>query len=115
MSTRHATGHVRLVHRDGGDRWYAKWRGPDGRQVQRKLGPAWTGRGRPPAGYYTRRGAEAELRRILTDLERGTLANVEKTGATFTDAALEWLRYVEHDRSAGLPPSPTTAASSRTP
>jgi len=96
--TRHATGHVQLVHRAKGNQFYAKWRTPDGRQLQRKLGPAWAERGRPPAGYYTRRTAEAELRRILTDLERGTRANAGKTGATFTDAALEWLRYVEHDR-----------------
>ena len=41
--------------------WYAKYRLPDGSQVQRKVGPAWTERGRPPAGYVTKRprfGAE---------------------------------------------------------
>ena len=32
---------------------------PNGRQVQKKLGPAWTQRGRPPAGYFTKRLAEA--------------------------------------------------------
>ena len=35
---------------DRGPCWYAKYRLPDGRQVQKKLGPAWTERGRPPAG-----------------------------------------------------------------
>ncbi len=31
-------------------------------QVQKKLGPAWTERGRPPAGYFTKRTAEEWLR-----------------------------------------------------
>jgi hypothetical protein len=35
-----------------------KYRLPDGRQVQKKLGPAWIERGRPPAGYFTKRLAE---------------------------------------------------------
>jgi hypothetical protein len=38
-----------------GRRGYAKYRLPDGRQVQRKFGPAWTERGRPPAGWFTKR------------------------------------------------------------
>jgi integrase len=96
---RHATGHVKLVERKrGGPIYYVKYRLPDGRQVQKKLGPAWTERGRPPEGHYTRRMAEAELRRLLTDAERGTLAAARKTGATFAAVAAEWLRYIEHDR-----------------
>lgn len=92
-----ATGHVRLVHRDRGDQFYLKYRLPDGLGVQKLLGPAWSGRGRPPAGYHTRRMAEEALQTILADARRGTLDRV-KTGATFADAAAEWLRYVEHDR-----------------
>jgi hypothetical protein len=30
------------VERKRGPQWYAKYRLPDGRQVQRHLGPAWT-------------------------------------------------------------------------
>jgi hypothetical protein len=52
------SGHVYRAERKRGPVWYAKYRLPDGRQVQRKLGPAWTQRGRPPAGYYTKRQAE---------------------------------------------------------
>ena len=37
----------------------------DGRQVQTRIGPAWTGRGRPPAGYFTRRTAEDWLDAVL--------------------------------------------------
>ena len=78
--------------------WYAKYRLPDGRQVQKKLGPAWTGRGRPATGYFTKRLAEDWLREVLHEARCGTLAGQVRTGATFADAAAEWLRYVEVDR-----------------
>jgi len=39
------TGHVFRVERARGPAWYMKYRLPDGRQVQKKLGPAWTERG----------------------------------------------------------------------
>jgi integrase len=97
-SVRPPTGHVFRVDRVRGPAWYAKYRLPDGRQVQRKLGPAWTGRGRPAAGYFTKRLAEDWLRDTLDAARRGTLPGVVRTGATFADAAAEWLRYVEHDR-----------------
>ena len=79
--------------------WYAKYRLPDGRQVQKKIGPAWTDRGRPPAGYFTKRTAEAWLRDVLDQARRGTLPGLIRTGATFADAAAEYLRYAEHDRA----------------
>lgn len=76
-----------------------KYRLPDGQQVQKLLGPAWMERGRPPDGHYTRKTAEAELRRLLTDAERGTLAGASRaSGRTFGDACAEWLRYVEHEK-----------------
>ena len=43
------SGHVFRVERRRGSVWYAKYRLPDGRQVQKKIGPAWTRRGRPGA------------------------------------------------------------------
>jgi hypothetical protein len=92
------TGHVFRVERARGPVWYAKYRLPDGRQVQKKLGPAWTERGRPTAGYFTKRLAEAWLRTTLEQARRGVLPGMVRTGATFADAAAEWLRYVEHDR-----------------
>jgi integrase len=93
------TGHVFLIQRARGPVWYAKYRLPDGRQVQKKLGPAWTERGRPPNGYFTKRLAEDWLRSTLDEARRGTLPGMVRTGATFADAAAEWLRYVEHDRA----------------
>ena len=92
------TGHVFRVERKRGPVWYAKYRLPDGRQIQKKLGPAWTARGRPPSGYLTKRTAEAWLRHTLDAARRGELPGLVKTGARFADAAMEWLRYVEHDR-----------------
>ena len=92
------TGHV--FRREGarGAVFYAKYRLPDGRQAQKKIGPAWSGRGRPPAGYFTKRTAEAWLRDVLDEARRGTLPGQVRTGATVADAAAEWLRFVEHDR-----------------
>jgi hypothetical protein len=92
------TGHVFRVERTRGPVWYAKYRLPDGRQVQKKIGPAWTDRGRPPAGYFTKRSADAWLRDVLEQARHGTLPGMVRTGATFSDAAAEYLRYVEHDR-----------------
>jgi integrase len=93
------SGHVFRVERKRGPAWYAKYRLPDGRQVQRKIGPAWPQRGRPPAGYYTKRMAEDWLRDVFEQARRGTLPGMVRTGATFADAAAEFLRYVEHDRA----------------
>ena len=92
------TGHVYRVERARGPAWYAKYRLPDGRQVQKKLGPAWTERGRPPAGYFTKRLAEAWLREVLDEARRGVLPGMHRTGVTFADAAAEYLRYIEDDR-----------------
>jgi integrase len=92
------TGHAFRVERARGPVWYVKYRLPDGRQVQKKLGPAWTGRGRPPVGYFTKRLAEDRLRDVLEEARRGAMPGSVRTGVTFADAVAEWLRYVEHDR-----------------
>jgi integrase len=98
------SGHV--FRRDGkrGAVWYAKYRLADGRQVQKRIGPAWTGKGRPADGCFTKRTAQAWLREVLREAEAGTLPGAVRTGATFADAAAEWLRYVEEDRAC----KPTT-------
>ena len=71
MTARPVTGHVRRVKRKRSVKWYAAYRLPDGRQVKKMLGPEWKGPGRPREGYFTRKTAEAELRRLMTDAERG--------------------------------------------
>jgi hypothetical protein len=95
---RAVSGHVFRVDGRRGPRWYAKYRLPDGRQVQKALGPAWTQRGRPAEGYFTKRTAEAWLRDVLDQARRGMLPGMVRTGATFADATQEWLRFVEQER-----------------
>jgi integrase len=46
---------------------------PTGRQFKKRIRPAWTSRGRPAAGYYTKRTAEAWLSHVLDQARRGTL------------------------------------------
>ena len=83
--------------------------GPEARSGRR--GPS---AGARPAGHYTKRTAEAWLREVLDEARRGTLPGLVQTGATFADAAAEFLRYVEHDRSTASPRRcATTARSSR--
>ena len=76
-----------------------KWRDAAG-QHQRVLGKVWTGRGKPAAGYLTKRTAQHALDEILADARRGQLLPPLRPsgGVSFADAAAEWLRYVEHDR-----------------
>ena len=93
------SGHVFRVERKRGPQWYMKYRLPDGRQVQQRIGPVWTSkREEPPAGYFTKRTAQAELDDTLAKARRGDLGGIAQTKATFAEAADEWLRYVEHDR-----------------
>ena len=75
-SARPPSGHVFRAERTRGPVRYAKYRLPDGRQVQRKIGPAWTERGRPPAGYFTKRTAEDWLRDLIDQ------ARPDRPGAT---------------------------------
>ena len=92
------SGFVFRVDRDRGPQWYAKWREPGGRQVKRRIGPAWTGRGRPDPGFFTKRTAEEWLRVTLAAAEVAAELGVDRD-VTFATAAAEWLRYVEHDRA----------------
>ena len=92
------SGHV--FRREGTKRpvWYAKYRLPDGRQVQRRIGPAWTSRGRPDPGFFTRRTAQAWLDDLLAQARSGELPGMVRTQATFADAVAEYMRWLEHDR-----------------
>jgi integrase len=92
------SGHVFRVDGKRRPMWRAKYRLPDGRQVQRTIGKVWTERGRPPEGYFTKRTAEAWLRDVLDQAERGTLPGMVRTGRTFANAADEYLRYLTDDR-----------------
>ena len=65
MSTANPTGYVRTIRRTTGPVFYAHIRTADGRRLQRKLGPAWLARSRPPRGQLTRAQAEAQLAEIM--------------------------------------------------
>jgi integrase len=107
--SRPISGHVFRIERQRGPVWYAKYRLPDGRQVQKKLGPAWTKRGRPSDGYFTKQTAQAQLDQILDEIRRGQHAGMVRTGTTFEQAADEYLRYIEQDRAR----KPSTVAGYR--
>jgi integrase len=92
------SGHVFRVDRARGPVWYAKYRLPDRRQIQKKIGPAWADRGRPREGYFTKRTADVWLQDVLAQARRGTLPGMRKTGVTFAEAAEEWMRFIEQDR-----------------
>ena len=76
---------------------------PTGARSRRSSGRPGPERGRPPAGYFTKRLAEDWLRSTLEEARRGTLPGLVRTGVTFADAAAEFLRYAADDR--GCKPS----------
>jgi len=102
QTKRAISGHV--FKRDGtrGAVWYAKYRLPDGRQVQTRIGPHWSDRKRePPAGNYTKASARAWLDETLAKARRGELPGMVRTGTTFAAACDEWLAY-KRDRKVKL-------------
>ncbi len=96
------SGHVYKVERKRGAQWYAKFRLPDGCQVQKRIGPHWSERRTaPPAGYFTKAGARAWLDDTLAKARRGELPGQVKTGTTLAAAFDEWLAY-KRDRKIKL-------------
>ena len=97
------SGSVRRVTRRRAAVWYVKYRVPDPtrpgrvRQVEKMLGQEWPDKGPTPPGFYDRRSAQAALEAILTDARRGAI-ELARTGITFEQAAIEWLRWGEHER-----------------
>jgi hypothetical protein len=92
------SGHVFLREGKRGPVWYAKYRLPDGRQVKQRIGPAYTGRGRAPAGTLSRRAAEEWLSGILAQARGGTLPGMVRTGVTFGQACEHYLDWLLHER-----------------
>jgi len=92
------SGRVYLHEGARGPVWRAHYRLDDGRRRHTKIGPAWTGRGRPPAGYYTRRLAEDWLREVLAQARAGTLPGLKQTGITFAEACEDYLAHKASDR-----------------
>src|SRR2546423_9770019 len=91
------SGHVYEKAGKRGSVWYYRARLPH--EVRKALGRAWKGSGRPPAGHFTRKTAQAALDAILTDARRGSYPAGVRSGATVADAAAEWLRHREQERA----------------
>ena len=93
-------GSVFIVERDGGPVFYAKWRDSTGRQVKKRLGPAWVKRGRPPVDALTDRDAVIALAAAVEAHEQALKKpRVDRT-VTFADAAAAWLDHLEHVEGA---------------
>lgn len=96
------SGHVFKVERMRGPQGYAKYRLPNGRQVQKRIGPHWGDRRTsPPAGYFTKATARAWLDDTLAKARRGELPGQVKTGTTLLAAFDDWLVY-KRDRKIKL-------------
>ncbi len=97
--SRKATGFVREIERRDGPVFYALLRMPDGRRLQRRLGPAWAKRSRPPAGHLTRAQAEARLEAMLNGQDEAVPVEIPAgLGVTFGRIGREHLDYIENDR-----------------
>jgi integrase len=101
-----------VVERDGGPVYYAKWRDAGGRQVKRRLGPAWlvrdgsswrVRRGRVPAGSLDERAAVVLMASVIERYEEALQASAPSRRATFADAAALWLHH--HEFVKGVKPS----------
>src|SRR4051812_32702772 len=97
-ATSPVSGHIYRQERQTGPRWVAKWR-DDAGQHKRVLGKAWTGKGRPSEGYFTKRTAQQALDEILADARRGSVVPAKvRTHVTFADVCDDFLRWMEQDR-----------------
>jgi integrase len=105
---RSVLGHVFRVDRKEGLAGTRRTGCRTGARSRRKLGPAWTQRERPAAGFHKKRTAEAWVWDVLAQAR--TLPVMAGSGAAFADAAAEWLRYVEQVRGC----KPTTLRDYRT-
>ncbi len=90
------SGHVWLYEGKRRSTWCAKWRDHQG-QHERRLGPAWTGKGPPPAGFLRRRDAQALLDALLVDARRGQL-HQQRTANSFGHIAEEWFERGRYER-----------------
>jgi hypothetical protein len=72
-NARRSSGHVVQAEQERAPVRGAKYRLPDGQQIQRRIGPAWTERGRPATDSLTKRTAEDWLRDVLHQARLVTL------------------------------------------
>lgn len=92
-----ASGHLDSREGKRGKVWTARLRLPSGDQRRVTLGKDWTNGGRPPEGFLTRHMAEAKVRELVVEADRGNVTKREKS-STFGEACVDYLDYVENDR-----------------
>ena len=111
-AARFRSGAVFVVERDRGPMYYGKWRDASGRQIKRRLGPAWAvqdggewkrRRGRVPDGVLDERAAIVALADAVDEHEAARSAEPVSSTPTFAEAAARWLDHQEH--IAGVKPS----------
>lgn len=90
------SGHVWLYEGRRRKTWCAKWRDQRG-QHEKRLGPAWSGKGPPPPGFLRQRDAQALLDALLVDARRGQLRH-ERTGLALADVAEDWFERGRFER-----------------
>jgi hypothetical protein len=97
------TGTLLVVERVSGPVYYGKWRDSTGRQVKRRLGPAWVVRagsswvprpGRVREGWLDERAAYVTLASAIERHERA-LAALPDGDVTFADAVARWMHHLE--------------------
>ena len=110
------TGALVVVARSDGPVYEAKWR-RGGRQVKRRVGPAWLERGaggkdwrprrgRMPAGFLDEKRATVRMAELIAEHEQRERAieagerERQEHGVTFRVVATEWLEYLERERGA---------------
>jgi integrase len=115
-SGRSPVGSLVIVERADGPVYEAKWR-RGGRQVKRRVGPAWLERtpdgrglrprrGRVPEGYFDEKRATVRMAEMIAEHDRGERAIEEgererrQRGPTFREVTAEWLEHLEHERGA---------------
>ena len=103
QADRTISGHVFKREGKRGGVWYAKYRLPDGRQVQTRIGPHWADRkqrSRPPAA--SRRRARGPGWTTRSPRPAGASCRAwSAPGATFAAACDDWLDY-KRDRKIKL-------------
>jgi integrase len=117
LKGRRPTGALVVVERLGGAFYEAKWR-RDGKQVKRRVGPAWLERepgngegwrprrGRTPAGHFDEKRATVRMAELIAEhhekeraIEAGERERRER-GPTFREVASGWLEHLERERGA---------------
>jgi integrase len=71
------------------------------KQVHRRIGPAWTKRGRPPEGYFDKAAAYDRARAIIAEhMAAAAAAQPRSSRPTFREVARAYLRWLENVRGA---------------